>query len=121
MAIGIWGKPAQLDIQPYDKEFMLRAADAVQKRADIQETELSNLSGIASTIQGGYATQERAKAYRDKIQNQVNSLYEEMQKSGNLSGGAYKIKQIANQIKSDPEYLTIKQDEAAKEYATNLG
>lgn len=120
MAIGIWGKPAQLDIQPYDKEFMLRAADAVQKRADIQETELSNLSGIASTIQGGYATQERAKAYRDKIQNQVNSLYEEMQKSGNLSGGAYKIKQIANQIKSDPEYLTIKQDEAAKEYAATL-
>lgn len=120
MAIGIWGKPAQLDIQPYDKEFMLRAADAVQKRADIQETELSNLSGIASTIQGGYATQERAKAYRDKIQNQVNSLYEEMQKSGNLSGGAYKIKQIANQIKSDPEYQTIKQDEAAKEYAATL-
>lgn len=120
MAIGIWGKPAQLDIQPYDREFMLRAADAVQKRADIQDTELSNLSGLASTIQGGYATQERAKAYRDKIQNQVNSLYEEMQKSGNLSGGAYKIKQIANQIKSDPEYLTIKQDEAAKEYAAKL-
>ncbi len=120
MPIGIWGKPAQLDIQPYDRDFMLRAADAVQKRADAQETELSNLSGIASTIQGGYRTQDRAKVYRGKVLEQVNSMYNDMQKTGNIPGGAYKIKQLAEKIKSDPEYQTIKQDEAAKPYAAEL-
>lgn len=114
MAIGIWGKPAQLDIQPYDKEFMLRAADAVQKRRDQVDTDLSSLSGIASAIQGGYRTSQRAKAYRDKVMGQVSSLYDQMQKTGNVAGGGYAIKQLAEKIKSDPEYLTIKQDEAVK-------
>ncbi len=77
MPIGIWGKPAQLDIQPYDKDFMLRAADAVQKRADKSEADYDALLGdfnkIPALAKDADKRNEIIKSYKQQLSTAYDS------------------------------------------------
>lgn len=76
MAIGIWGKPAQLDIQPYDKEFMLRAADAVQKRADTAESNYDALLGEFNKLPALPQDLEKRNSIIKSYKQQLSSAYD---------------------------------------------
>jgi len=77
MPIGIWGKPAQLDIQPYDRDFMLRAADAVQKRADKSEADYDALLGdfnkIPALAKDADKRNEIIKSYKQQLSTAYDS------------------------------------------------
>lgn len=76
MAIGIWGKPAQLDIQPYDKKFMLRAADAVQKRADKTEADYDALLGDFNKIPALAKDADKRNAIVKSYKQQLSQAYD---------------------------------------------
>ena len=114
MAINPYTKPAPAEFLPYDKEFLLRAGELSQKRADETEASFDEADRLASTIQGGYRTQDRAQAYRDKLRANLNTIADKLSTS-DITGGKFALKKLVSSTLADPEFNSIMEDQKQKE------
>lgn len=97
---------------PFDR--IVAAAEGQQKRYDEQGSLLSQAQRDLP-VSGGYRTKDRAKQFNEKLQGELGNLSEQLLQKGDIQGGKFAIQNLVNNLKRDPEYQTIKADEAQKE------
>lgn len=101
MAIGIWGKPAQLDIQPYDKDFMLNAAKAVQGRADDVEEGAYKLQSLISQVNAIDEHKEFKQELDNKYYQRLQNVYDRFNK-GDIQGAKKELIKTSMDWQIDP-------------------
>ena len=121
MAISRFDKPGAVDLSLdyyIPTEFVPNINmwdNALAKAQDSFDKQTAETQALKNLIpEAGYGTQKMREEFANEVDGKIKLLSDQLAKNGRIEGGNYTLMNIANEIKKDPRYAKIKEDNALK-------